>query len=65
MVSFLHLSQVAEVISFHFEIEDFVFIFRIVAIGNEIIVQNILWQKKKNRANLQKSIDWYEMQCVS
>lgn len=57
MVSFLHLSQVAEVISFHFEIEDCgSTTITTFAIGNEIIVQNILWQKKRQSKPSEKYI---------
>lgn len=49
ILAFLHLSQVAEVISFHLVIEDFALMVSVTvgAAGNEILVQDFLQQSER------------------
>lgn len=54
---FLHLSQVAEVISFHLVVEDFALMVSVTvgAAGNEILVQDILRQSERGGKNNQET----------
>lgn len=50
LFSWSHLSQVAVVISFHFQIEDFAICF--FGLGNEKLFQKFLWQKTNRHSKL-------------
>lgn len=56
ILAHLHLSQVAEVISFHLAIEDFALVVVITAAagGNEMIIQDFLRRSEENTGQAQK-----------